>query len=366
MRALLLPGELAGVLAFLYVFGTFLPAAASRADPCTFGTSACGACSWSNPVCVLSAFGTGLETFVVRMFTGDWGFGSFGGLSEPVSQFLAWWLPYSIELAIVALALVAVISFPLGLLSGVREDSPVDLGSRAGSTVVLLVPTFFLLLVVLQVLYGPFESAFGDQPYGILPTPLWFNFHGGIPPWVGVAYNTTPTGFPIVDSLWHRAWPVAEIAVLNTLIQAGIIALIYVSIYLRYLRQSVARIVHSTWATAARARGLAEREIVWRHTGRRLLPLYLSVFATTVPAFLGTLMVVEVVADDPGVGRVLVTELLEAGHGGFGFSPAAGPTAGNFYQVLLFLLVAVVLLSRFAADVLTRWLDPRLVQEAEG
>jgi ABC-type dipeptide/oligopeptide/nickel transport system permease component len=77
-------------------------------------------------------------------------------------------------------------------------------------------------------------------------------------------------------------------------------------------------------------------------------------------------MVVEVVADDPGVGRVLVTELLEAGHGGFGFSPAAGPTAGNFYQVLLFLLVAVVLLSRFAADVLTRWLDPRLVQEAEG
>jgi ABC-type dipeptide/oligopeptide/nickel transport system permease component len=365
MRGLLIPGEAAAVLAFLYVFGTFLPAAALKTDPCAFTVWSCSSCSWSNPQCVLTAFGGGFEIFLVRMFTGGWGFASYGPLFAPVTQLLAWWLPYSIELALVALAMTIAIAYPLGLLSGLRADSPVDLGARVGSTLGLLVPSFLILLVVFGFLYQPFVSSFGDEPYGILPSFDWFAANGGVPAWVGLASNTSPTGFPLVDCLWNHDWAAAQIVAVKTLIQAAVIAVIYVPIYLRYLRQVVGRALDALWVTAARARGVSEGRILWHHAGRRALPVYLAVFATTVPAFIGTQMVVEAISGDPGVGPILLSEVVYAPLTGFGF---AGPgvnfvTAGNFYQVLIFLAILLILVARFAADVLARYLDPRLLSE---
>jgi peptide/nickel transport system permease protein len=362
MRALLIPGEAASILAVLFVFGTYLPDAASGVSPCTLTASACSGCRWSDLSCSLTAFGEGFETFLVRMFTGDWGFASFGNLVEPAWQYLVWWLPYSIELAALALVITIAIAYPLGLLSGMRRDSPVDVGTQIGSGVVLLVPTFFVLLLVYEGLYQPFFTAFGDTPYGILPNIVWFGAHGGYPPWIGQAGSTTPSGFPIFDALWHGDWAVAEIVLVKTTLQAALIALTYVQIYLRFFRQAVRRVLDATWVVAARARGLSERQVVWHHAGRRALPLFLLVFASTVPAFLGTQMIVEVLANDPGLGPILLSELADTIQSGFGFTGSV--TSGNFWQVLLFLTVFLVLITRFGADVLARYLDPRRRFEA--
>jgi ABC-type dipeptide/oligopeptide/nickel transport system permease component len=368
MRAILVPGELAAVLVVLYLFGTLLPAAARHTDPCSFAAGACSGCDWSNPSCVLIAFGGGFANFAVRMFTGRWGFASFGASMEPAGQYLAWFLPYSIELAVVALVVTVAVAYPLGLLAGVRKDSPIDFGTRAASTLGLLVPSFFLVLIVFAAIYEPFASTFGDPPYGILPSPNWFLQHGGTPSWIGAAQSTSPTGFPIVDSLWNHDWVVAGMALLKTGLQACLIALIYVPIYLRFLRQAVSKTLESTWVVAARARGLGESQIVWHHAGRRVLPLLFLVFASTVPAFLGTQMVIEVLVGDPGVGPVLLGELTRVPFEGFGFA-GTGPaavTSGNFWQVLIFLSALLILVTRLASDGLAHYLDPRLLSEGRS
>jgi outer membrane protein assembly factor BamB/ABC-type dipeptide/oligopeptide/nickel transport system permease component len=362
MRLALIPGEVVAVLLILYTFGTFLPAAATGANLCSLSGGGCTACSWSDPACVAGAFGNGFGTFLVRLVTGNWGFASYGALYEPAAQLLAWWLPDSIELAIVALALSVAIAYPVSILSSARPDSPTDVGSRLGSTLGLLVPSFLVLLAIYGVAYGVFLRVLGDSPYGLVPSAVWLFDHGGNPSWVGIAGNTAPTGFPIVDSLLHRDWAFAEIAITKTLLQAAVIALIYVAIYLRHLRGVIARAMTAPSVVAARARGLSERTILWRHGGRRLLPTYLLVFGSTIPAYVGAQALVEAISNDTGLGTLLLTEVVQAPSTGFGFLRGAEPS-GNFYQVAIFLVVLLVLATRLAADVLARYLDPRMLDE---
>lgn len=362
MRALLIPGEVAAVLLLLYVFGTFLPAAAAGQNLCELSSAACRSCGWSDPGCVVAVFGNGFGTFLGRLATGDWGFASYGPLTEPASQFLQWWLPDSLELALVALALSVGIAYPVSILSSVRPESPLDVGSRLGSTLGLLVPSFLVLLAVYGVAYGPFSQALGDDPYGLVPSGLWLQSHGGSPPWIGIAGNTSPTGFPIVDSLWHRDWGFAALATAKTLLQAGVIALIYVAIYLRFLRGAVRRALAAPSVVAARARGLSEGTILWHHAGRRLLPTYLLVFGSTFPAYIGAQALVEALSNDAGLGTLLLSEILQTPGSGFGFRPGPGVN-GNLYQVAIFLVVLLVLVLRLAADILARYLDPRMLEE---
>jgi ABC-type dipeptide/oligopeptide/nickel transport system permease component/outer membrane protein assembly factor BamB len=364
MRLLLIPGQVVAVLVILYAFGTFLPAAANGQALCSLAPNACAGCSWSSAGCVASAFAGGLGTFLVRLVTGDWGFASYGLLSEPATQFLVWWLPDSVELAIVALALSVAIAYPVSVWSSARPDSPVDVGSRLGSTLGLLVPSFLVLLAVFSVAYEPFVRALGDSPYGLTPTAAWLADHGGSPPWVGLAGTTSPTGFPIVDALWHHDWPYARLALAKTGLQACVIALIYVAIYLRFLRSAIARALTGPSVLAARARGLSERAILWRHAGRRLWPTYLIVFGSTIPAYIGAQALVEAISNDTGLGTLLLTELVEAPSTGFGFARGTAVT-GNFYQVAIFLVVLLVLATRLAADIAARALDPRLL-DSEG
>jgi ABC-type dipeptide/oligopeptide/nickel transport system permease component len=62
------------------------------------------------------------------------------------------------------------------------------------------------------------------------------------------------------------------------------------------------------------------------------------------------------------------TEVVFAPLNGFGFGGAGAflATAGNFYQVMIFLAIFLILGARFAADVAARYLDPRLLAEARA
>jgi ABC-type dipeptide/oligopeptide/nickel transport system permease component len=106
-----------------------------------------------------------------------------------------------------------------------------------------------------------------------------------------------------------------------------------------------------------------ESTILWRHTGRRIVPLLLLVFGLTLPIYLGTQAVVEALASDAGVGTLLIAEMTHVSQTGFGFHSAyPGQILGNLYQVTIMLLVVIVLLGNLSADILARYLDPRLLR----
>ncbi|MCI4330857.1 MAG: PQQ-binding-like beta-propeller repeat protein [Thermoplasmata archaeon] len=363
MRLILIPVQAFVVLTVLYIFGTYLPLLAHPgSNPCQLAVGACSNCDWSNLACSANAFVSGLAALVVNLFTGQWGLTSFGNLQEPAVLFLQWWGPYSLELAGIALLLSAAIAYPLGLLSGWRRDTSVDVGARGLTTVGLLVPTFLVLLFYLGSAYIPFSNTFGDWPYDVIPSPEWLNVHGQ-PSWIGIGFNTSPTGFPLVDAAIHGYWPFELIVLVKTLLQALIIAVIYVGIFLRYARNAVVEAVQEPYVVAARARGVPEGALLWRHTARRVWPIYLLVFGLTLPAYIGTQAVVEALANDHGLGTLLIAQMTHVQSTAFGFSSvAAGPHVGNLYQVLVFLLVLLVLLGNLAVDIAARYLDPRIVR----
>ena len=368
MRAILIPVQLLAILFVLYVFGTVLPALAQNINPCTFVENGCldGFWSWSDPAQSAHAILWGFGRFAWGLVTLNWGQASFGKLAEPATQFMAWWLPDSLELAFVALPISAVAAYYIGLYAGARQESAVDTGARVASIGGLLIPSFLIVLLFLGFVYVPFSNAFGDSPYGLLPSQAWFTAHGGYPTWVGIADNTTPTGFPVLDGILHGDWAFVEVVLVKILWQALAIALVYVAIFLRYARHAVAEAHREAHVVAARARGIDDSTILHRHTGRRVLPLLLLIIGLTLPIYLGTQALVEALANDTGVGTLLLAEMTHVGQSGFGFSAtSATQRPANFYQVTIFMLVVLVLLGNLGFDILARYLDPRLARSGK-
>jgi len=207
--------------------------------------------------------------------------------------------------------------------------------------------------------YGWFLHAFNDSLYGSLPGTIWYSSHGGTPPWVGIADNMSPTGFPLVDSLLHGDFPFFADELIRTVIQALAIALVYVGIFLRYARYSVVGLSSSPWVLAARARGIDDRTLLWKHVGRRYLALYLLAFAATVPAYVVIQSFAEIAYSDQGIGAILLFQFVSGStgiFGGFGFFGSSS----ELYAVVVFFLVVGILLIALIAEVFARIIDPTL------
>ncbi len=353
MRAALIPFQLAAILTILYIFGYFLVEVGLGVTPCQFPGVTCtsAACSWASVSCTVQAFWYGYSQFLVNIFTLNWGTANYGAFSAPATQFLMWWAPNSLELAIFALGIAFLLAYPLGLLSGWKAGTGFDVGVRVASLIALLVPTFLLISLLLTTYFVPFSQTFGDSPYGFLPSSIWFEAHyGGSPtvPWIGPGYNTTPTGFPLIDGALRGQWAFEVIVLAKTVFQGVAIALIYLAIFLRYARQAVVTAAREVHVQAARARGVAESTLLWHHTGHRVLPVYVLLFAVTLPIYLGTQALVEAIFADPGLGTLFIINLTGL------------PSTQIGFLMQVFLIAILVLVASLGAEVLAWYLDPRL------
>lgn len=365
-RAVMIPFQLLALLIVLYVFGTFLPAlATARVTGClALGGSGCAPCDPGMLTCQITQFWTGLVPYLGALFTGQWGMAQIGSFQAPAVDFLVWWLPNSLELAAVALALSLAVGYPLGIAAGWRPNGVLDRSVRSVSIVLLLVPTFLVVLFLLILSYEPWLQLVGDTPYGLLPNPTWFLDQNWVPNWLGFAEQTSPTGFPLIDGMLHGAWPFVFVIASKLLIQAFAITLIYVPIFLRFARHSVAEAARSDSVRAARSRGVPESTLEWGHTARRTLPIYLLVFGMTLPAYIGTQALVEALFNDTqGFGTILFSEMTQVSRIGFGINHRGVVAQGNLYQVSILFLAALLLIGNLCADVLARFLDPTLDEE---
>ncbi|MFZ0699742.1 MAG: ABC transporter permease [Thermoplasmata archaeon] len=328
MRLALLPVQLVFVLLLLYL-AIDLPVALS-----------------STPSLTLVAGIQGFGQMVINIFTGNWGMGP-PPYDVSWSQLYADFLPNSIELALFALPIAALIAYPVSLVIGWTRRPAVDVPARLTTLIGALLPVFVVGTLLLYALFYPIFDTFHDvDSGGLIPSPLWFlDNYGYIPSWVVFGQITRPTGFPLVDGAIHHAWSFEAFTLAKTLEQASIIAIVYVAIFLRHARSLVASASQELHVTAARSRGVSERTLLWRHTARRVTPTLLLVFALTIPGYLVTQFVVEGVFGDPGVGFLTLTNLT--------YGPLQ-PLEG-----LIFLLAAFILGAVLIVDLIANRLDPR-------
>ena len=227
--------------------------------------------------------------FLKSVATGD--FGKSFKYGEPVTRVIKTRLPATIELAIFAIIIATVLAIPLGVWAGAKPNSWFDnLGTTFGLFGISM-PSFWLGIMLILLLAGVLH---------VLPTSGRSTY--------GIA-GSEQTGFYILDSIAQKNWPAVWDALAHLFMPALALGVHMLGILMRVTRSSVLEVMNEEYVVTARAKGLKEKNVLWRHvTSNALIPVI-----TVVGLELGTLLsgsiIVETVFSWPGSGSLLITAL---------------------------------------------------------
>ena len=277
---------------------------------------------------------------------------------EPVTTALGWLLPYTLELAALALALILLVALPLGQAAARYRNRPLDQAARVMSFSGFAVPAYLLgALTLIGVVFlldkyhaGGCSGAF-LQVYGSWPAPLCMAGSSpaniNYPGWLIYGTVSTPTGFPTVDAALHGQWGLALDTILRMLLPALIIAYGTVAVIIRFVRNSMLEVMNLDFVQVARANGVSESVVIKRHVGRNSLNVTVTVLGLTFAGFVGGFPIIEEVFGLQGVGRALALSVQQP----YDFGLIFGSTI-----LFTFLVVA----ANLVADLLYAVLDPRV------
>ena len=235
-------------------------------------------------------------------------FGQSYTQQRPVADILKERVPRSIELAVLTILLAMLWAVPLGVVSAVRQNRWADYVVRVLSISGLSVPIFFSGVLVLYLLVRLFK---------------W------LPPLEFVSFTADP-----VENLKQLIWP--------ALVQA-----FYISAPItRLTRSQLLEVIRQDYVRTARAKGLAERAVVYRHAlANSLLPV-VTFIGWWGGRLLGGIVIVEIIFSVPGMGSALAHAVTQRDY----------PTV----QAMVFVMALVFLALNLLVDLLYAWLDPRI------
>ena len=227
---------------------------------------------------------------------------------RPVWDILRERFPRSMELAILTLLIALVWAIPLGVISAVHQNRPIDYLARIASLSGLSLPLFVTGALIL---------------YGLVRVFHW------IPPLEFVPFSESP-----VENLKQLIWP--------ALAQAY-----YISAPItRLTRSQMLEVIREDYVRTARAKGLAERAVVYRHALRNSLLPVVTFVGWWGGRLLGGLVIMEIIFVVPGMGTALVQAVSQRDY----------PTV----QAMVFVMALVFLLVNLLVDLVYVWLDPRI------
>jgi peptide/nickel transport system permease protein len=308
--------------------------------------------------------------YIFNSLTFNWGFvgngtGAAGQIplaaGHPVVQVLGWFLPYTLELAALSLLIILAIALPLGNLSAVNRNRPVDQAARVMSFSGYALPQFLLgtllLMGVVLLIVGTVGHSIycpgspGNSPYfdfsGSWPQSLCFP-HQNFPSWLQKGQISSPTGFPTIDAAIHGQWALAGDTILRIIIPAFVIAFGTIAVLLRFVRNSMLEVLNLDFVRTARAKGVAESTVIRKHAGRNSLNVTITILGLTFAGFVGGFPVIESVFNLNGVGRLLAYSVTLTPYD-FGLI---------FGSTILFTFLVVA--ANIIVDVLYAYLDPRV------
>lgn len=266
-------------------------------------------------------------TYLRSVFTGDMGTSILTG--NPVSYEVALRLPATLELTFAAMVVAAVVGIGLGVFSGTRRDTPADFGTRLFATVAYNIPIFWLGLI-LKLVFGVY--------LGWLPVSGRFSPRLPAPP--------TVTGMYTIDSLIAGDLRAFVDAVAHLALPAITLGVVLAGFFVRVTRVNVIQAMHADYVEAARARGILERHVFFRHGLKNaLVPVITTVGLTFALLFSGAILT-ETVFSFEGMGRFVFQAISWRDY------PAL-QGAVVYYGILM----AIISL---AIDILNAFVDPRI------
>lgn len=266
------------------------------------------------------------DPFLVRYFRwlfsfarGDFGY-SFSS-NMPVAHRILAALPNTALLASISLFLAFLAGILLGVVQAVRQYSVMDSVLGAGALFFYSMPSFWLAIMLI-LLFSVTANELG--------WPLVFPASGV----VGTGHELMGLLDQLKDRLAHLVLPALSL----TLVMAAGVA--------RYVRASMLEVIHQDYIRTARAKGLPESAVIFKHALRNGLIPVVTLFGLYFPFLLSGTVFIEYVFSWPGMGKLLVDSILQ-----------------RDYPVVLagtFLFGGMVVLGNLLADILYGVVDPRI------
>ncbi len=253
------------------------------------------------------------ETYGTRrgVLRGDFGISIV--TRQPAMQLIMERIPNTLLLMITCEILILTVALVIGVVSAVRQYSLLDNIVTGFSFVTFSMPIFLLGFGLLYILAVKFRE--WGLPY--FPT------------------ISNPSAAKNIGELaWYMALPVLTIS------------LISIAAYSRYIRSNMLEVINSDYIRTARAKGISERRILYRHAFKNAALPLATLVGLDIPFLLGGAVVTERIFSWPGMGRLFIDHL-----GRLDYAVIMG---------LLMLITISVVLFQLLTDIVYTWLDPRI------
>ncbi len=210
------------------------------------------------------------------IFKGDWGYSTRSKTlvtTEVLSR-----LPNTILLSGVSLLFAVVVALPLGVLSAVKRYSVIDYVTTFIAFVGISVPSFWFALLIVAL----FSNKLG-----------WF-------PSVGIrSSGANLTGMAnFIDIAKHLVLPVAALSFSE------------LAYWIRYQRAALLENLNQDFVRTARAKGLSESTVIWRHAFRNSLVTTVTLIGLSLPWLVNGSYITESIFGWPGMGRLGITSIM--------------------------------------------------------
>ncbi|MDA8405884.1 MAG: ABC transporter permease [Deltaproteobacteria bacterium] len=240
---------------------------------------------------------------------------SFAPDNRPVIDKIAERIPITLLINILSMVLIFSVAIPIGVMSAVKQDSMFD---RVSSLIVFIgfaIPTFWLALLMM-ILFGVKLD--------------WLPISG----FRSLNYSHLSSVGRILDIGKHLIMPIFVSAF------GGLAGMS------RYMRSNMLEVIRQDYITTARAKGLDERTVIFKHAFRNALLPVITILGLSVPGLIGGSVIFETIFAIPGMGQLFYQSVMMRDY----------PTIMG----ILVIGAALTLVGNLLADLLYSWADPRI------
>ncbi len=248
---------------------------------------------------------------LVRLDFGE----SFAQDHRPVMDKIAERLPITIIINVLSILVILLVAVPIGILSAVKRNSPFDRGTTIFVFIGFAMPSFWLALLLMDY--------FGVR-LGLFPI-------AGLKD-IGHEYYSWPG--QIWDYVRHMILPVFVSAF------GGLAG------FSRYMRSNMLEVIRQDYILTARAKGLSERTVIYKHALRNALLPLITILGLSVPGLIGGSVIFETIFAIPGMGKLFYDGVMM-----------------RDYPLIMGILVigaALTLVGNLLADISYAMADPRI------
>ena len=229
---------------------------------------------------------------------------------KPVADLLWKALPITAELAILSVLMATIVAIPLGVISAVRRDTGMDYSSRVFGLIGLSLPNFWIATLLLL---------FTSKMFGWTPSIRYV---------------------PFLED------PIGNLK--QFLLPAFAVAIQLMAIIMRMTRTTMLEVLSQDYVRTARAKGLSNRTVVYRHALRNATIPVITVIGFQLGALMGTSAIIEVIFGLNGIGYTLLQAIFNRDY--------------PLVQAAVLYLAVIFVLINLAVDILYAYLDPRIKQ----